>query len=211
MNERSSAMSSSLGRLPLECRRNILSSITDVPTLRAAIFSHPLFYYAFRNRSSFIVEKVLCGVVPQESLLEAISAFELRRIKPWSLAKAVAILNCYRNNEISPTFEYTILSALAIQKFNDAVLFFASDFATDALPINPLTDIDEDPSNSPPLLPSKLRRITSSFHRHELCSSIFPKGKRFSDAFLVTLKDEDDIYDQEVDFLSQKYHIWELE
>ncbi|KAL1884709.1 hypothetical protein Plec18167_002301 [Paecilomyces lecythidis] len=211
MKEESSKMSSSLGLLPLECRQNILSSITDVPTLRAAILSHPIFYYAFRNRSSFIVEKVLRSVVPQESFLEAISAFELRRIKPWSLEKAAAIVNCYRGNKIPPTFEYTIQNSLAIQKLHDAVLFFARDFATDALSINPLTDHYEDPSNSPPLSPNELRRITSSFYRHELCSSIFPKAKRFSEALQITPRDEDDIYDLEVDFPSQRYHIWELE
>ncbi|KAG5794885.1 hypothetical protein H9Q69_006056 [Fusarium xylarioides] len=140
-------------RLPVEITQKVLSTITDLLSLRCAALSCPAFFYAFNNAENAITTCVLSMHVGFDVLPEAIAASESSQLPSHTEDKIQEFVANHLRQRRSPPVSWTLASALPIGKFHNCVGAFAricprtrSDFLYDAL------DNVNEPDDDTPLL-----------------------------------------------------------
>ncbi|KAF5532687.1 zinc finger domain-containing protein [Fusarium phyllophilum] len=112
-------------RLPVEITQKVLSTITDLLSLRCAALSCPAFFYAFNNAENAITTCVLSMQVGFDVLPEAIAASESSQLPSHTEDKIQEFVANHLRERRSPPVSWTLASALPIGKFHNCVSAFA--------------------------------------------------------------------------------------
>ena len=158
----STPLRSWLEQLPLEAKQAILSSLTDIASLKATALTCSSFYYALKNAEQLIITEVLFNEIDIDVLPEAIVA---GKVKTWTRT-AVFAANIFQSRQpISPKKRWEISELLPLSKIAKHINFFAADLAEKALASMP-------PVSLPPSR-EELNRIKRALYRFEIYCNLF--------------------------------------
>jgi hypothetical protein len=165
--------------LPLELRQQILASVPDVGTLRTAVLSCPVLYYAFHESPISTITSVLSSEIGPAVLPEAAMVLEASSIGQCILSDpgmADTILQKHWLQREKVRWKWTLTDALAISNLHFYVDSFAMKFASTALPRIPSCYGQQSEYSQ-----QELERIKRALYRFEIYCNVFPL-KLFIDA-----------------------------
>ncbi|KAF4420427.1 zinc finger domain-containing protein [Fusarium austroafricanum] len=119
-------------RLPVEITQKVLSTVTDLLSLRCAALSCPAFFYAFNDAENAITTRVLSTQVGFDLLPEAIAASESSQLPSHTEEEIQEFVANHLRRRRSPPESWTLAlaSALPIGKFHNCVSAFARMFVS---------------------------------------------------------------------------------
>ncbi|KAI1371051.1 hypothetical protein F4677DRAFT_436620 [Hypoxylon crocopeplum] len=133
--------------LPLELVRMVLSALSDVASLQAAVLSCPLFYHPFLEAETAITTPVLLNQIDANVLPKALATFESSQLRPhdtdpktWEAVTDFVTRNL-RQRPCAPT-SWSLLKALRLERLHFHVDRLTKKFVEVALtnpPLNPST------------------------------------------------------------------------
>jgi hypothetical protein len=139
MEQNSGSPKPALELLPIEVKQAIMSTFTDVWSLRCMALPGPSMYYAFAEAEVPIASKVLLSEVEFDVFPEAAAALESSRIKPWTRQCIQGFIFQHLQSRGTPPQKWTISDALLISKLYDHVHYFATDVASKTLVRAPIS------------------------------------------------------------------------
>ncbi|KAI9036195.1 uncharacterized protein KD926_002225 [Aspergillus affinis] len=185
--------SPSLCTLPIECRQAILCSLSSVATLKAAVLAHPALYWAFADRSEYIIRQIILHSIDPELLHDAVLAFSARSAKEdWMPEDVLAIFDQYQARQFPSSFRWTMQAASYMEELHQCIQFFISDFASSTLADTPRASIQ-------PLSLDEWRRVARSFYQLEIHRLLFRYGN-----WDVDKREQWGMY-------YKRFYVWELE
>ncbi|KAH8432974.1 uncharacterized protein LDX57_010609 [Aspergillus melleus] len=183
----------SLCNLPIECRQAILCGLSSVATLKAAILTHPALYWAFADRSEYILRQIILHSIDPELLHDAVLAFNARSVKEdWMPEDVLAILDQYQARHIPSSFRWSMQAASEMEELYQCTQFFTADFTSSALSKTTAASIQ-------PLSTDEWRRVARSFYQLEIHRLLFRYGN-----WEVDKREQWDMY-------HRRFYVWELE
>lgn len=175
--------SASLGRLPVEIKRLILSELDDFDSLKSATLSGRALHSAF---TSGIASQVLSNQIGVQVLPEAVASIEASRLPPKRTAQELSdFLEQHFHAREGKTVSLTVAQATSFAKLDDCVGKLAFMFAKECLarvpvpkPQNPAFDSLAAFSTLTPTA-TETARIRRALYRFEAFSKVFRKHRTF--------------------------------
>jgi hypothetical protein len=155
---------SRLEQLPLEAKQAILSSLTDISSLKATALTCSSLYHAFKNAEELIFTEVLINEIDISVLPEALIA---HKSETWCKPSLFAAENLQSRQPISSKTRWKIPELLPLCKAAQHVNYFAANFAETALSSKPR--ITGPPSRE------EMNRFKRAFYRFEIYCNMFAR------------------------------------
>ena len=159
---RATSTRSRLEQLPLEAKQSILSSLTNIASLKATALTCSSLYQAFKSAEELIITEVFLNEIDIDVLPEAIIA---HKSETWTRPPVFAAEHLQSRQPISSKKRLNIPELLPLSKTAKHIDYFAHDFASQALAARP-------PISAPPSR-EELNRIKRAFYRFEIYGNMF--------------------------------------
>ncbi len=157
--------------LPVELIQAILSAIPDIPTLKAAVLSAPIFHSSFYNVQCNIISDVLLREVSAELYPDAVVVLQSSLLKDKDGERALELLAQWHLNQSVPDPQWDLSLAAKVSMLHKVVTFFGADFASLALSTNPVTGSKDVSSRI--VQSTEWIRIHRAFYNYDLCCNLF--------------------------------------
>ncbi|KAI1288285.1 hypothetical protein F5Y03DRAFT_404932 [Xylaria venustula] len=189
MREVQKRQPSSMERMPIELVRMILSSLSDVESLRAAVISCPVFYHAFRNAEKSITGDVLLNQIDVSVLPDAMAARESSELfDPSKKEGPFEIVTGFITQTIrprpTPPRSWSLIEALRLARVHRCVERLTNQFAQVTLSTGRAA------CNTPPGITLQERhRIQRALYRFEVYRNLF--GLKYIRMFFAAFLHDD--------------------
>lgn len=168
----------SLLGLPAEIKQIILSSLSDVASLEALIFTCSSLYHSFLDSESSILAKILVNQITPGLMRNAFAVYESSKKVPGGIHTADYLSLLFNGDEMpsSALPKWGLRDALVLSKTHGNVQFWANEFASSALFHHPVTGKPE--MNLTPISAGELSRIERSLYRFQFYCNLYALRNR---------------------------------
>lgn len=164
-------------KFPLELKQALLSSLSDVYSLRSAALCCSSFYHAFLDAEQLITTQVVKNQLDAEVLSEAVIALKSSE-QSWTGQGIVDFVDLHLRSRMAPPTSWTLSEALPLSNLHSNVERFASEFIAEMLNTSSeFAYIDAPPTW--PVSRKETNRVQRTFYRFELYCNLFHDSKVF--------------------------------